>query len=361
MSHEPAFFPPEDSTPEAEAIAAAAADWVVRRDRGLSPAEKCAFSEWRATDPRHEAELARIDEAWAGLDEIGAVPVLAAMADEVFDRARARRVRRRRLTFSLLAAAAAVAMGLTWATWWRNDASNEAAAATAMQKVAKVQVLASTARKVFLPDGSLAELNGDSVIETDFTPAERRIRLVRGEAHFFVMKNPQRPFLVTVGRVTVRAVGTAFNVRLGADTVDVLVTEGKVRLDGTEPVAATAGHKAAAPALTVGQRAQIEAVPTGTLPAVAIGRLQPHEVDEALGWQSMRLVFDRTPLDEVVEAFNRHNIRQFVLADPALRERTLTGTFRADNAQAFSRLLEASVDVRAEPRAGDVIALVPAR
>jgi transmembrane sensor len=357
MSRPPSTSGEEPSS--AEAIAAAAADWVVRRDRGLSVREQDEFARWQAADPRHAAELTRQYDAWASLDAIKAAPDLSALADDIFDRARARRARRRRIVFSLLGAAAAIA--LTWSTLLQRDANGRSTGTLAPAK-ASVQVLASTARHQFLPDGSVAELNGDSLIELDFTPAERRVRLVRGEAHFFVSKNAQRPFLVTAGSVTVRAVGTAFNVRLGANSgLEVLVTEGKVRLDGTASVSTPAAPEPAAPALTVGQRAHVEPAAAGELPAVSIDRPKPHEVDEALGWQAMRLVFDRTSLDEVVAAFNRHNIRQFVIADPTLRSLTLTGTFRADNAQAFSRLLEASIDVRAEPRAGDVIALVPAR
>lgn len=345
-----------DAAPSPGSAAAAAADWVVRRDRGLSAAEERALAEWQSADPRHAAELARLGGAWRSLDGLGASPDLSALADDVFQRARGRRTGVRRATFGLLAAAAALA--IAWITIWSDGAGDARLPAAGK---AEIQVLASTARRVFLPDGSIAELNGDSVIETDFTPGERRVRLVRGEAHFFVTKNTKRPFLVTAGRVTVRAVGTAFNVRLGADTLEVLVTEGKVRLDGTAPVAGAPGRKAGAPALTAGQRAQIETASAGALPAVSIGELKPVEVDQALGWQSMRLVFNRTPLDEVVAAFNHHNARKLFLTDPALRERTISGTFRADNVGAFTRLLEASIDVRAEVRLGDEIALLPAR
>lgn len=349
---------PDDSTRAADLIAAAAADWVVRRDRGLSEAEKREFAAWQAVDPRHAEELTRQEEAWRSLDGAGANAELARMADDVFDRARERRARRR-LVYNLVVAAAAFAV--TWGLFFRFPGGTDEPGLAAAPKPAEIQVLASTARQKFLPDGSVVELNGDSVIETDFTEKERRIRLVRGEAHFFVMKNPARPFLVTVGQVTVRAVGTAFNVRRGEGQIDVLVTEGKVRLDGTAPLAIAVSTEPTAPALTVGERAQIATTSGGALPVVSIGHLKPAEVDEVLGWQAMRLVFNRTPLPEVVAAFNRHNIRQFVIADPSLRELTLTGTFRADNAQAFGRLLEASIDIRAEPRAGDVIALVPAR
>ncbi|NBX59877.1 MAG: DUF4880 domain-containing protein, partial [Opitutaceae bacterium] len=64
-----------------EAIASAAAQWVLRRDRGLTAAEQDAFSQWLAADPRHGEALALHRWGWDELDRLtglqtsmGAVP-----------------------------------------------------------------------------------------------------------------------------------------------------------------------------------------------------------------------------------------------------------------------------------------------
>jgi transmembrane sensor len=80
-----------------------------------------------------------------------------------------------------------------------------------------------------------------------------------------------------------------------------------------------------------------------------------------LAWQRTRLVFNRTALGEAVEAFNRHGSRRLELGDPALRDRLLGGTFRADNVEAFVRLLEQSDGLRAEHHPDGRIVLWPAR
>ena len=82
--------------------------------------------------------------------------------------------------------------------------------------------------RVVLDDGSVLELYGDTSAEVRLAPAERRVRLARGEAHVTVVRDATRPFVVEAGGVAARTVGTAFNVRLGAREVEVLVTEGKV-------------------------------------------------------------------------------------------------------------------------------------
>jgi len=44
---------PEPESPGADARSRAAAEWLVRRDRGLTAAEQDEFLQWRAADPRH--------------------------------------------------------------------------------------------------------------------------------------------------------------------------------------------------------------------------------------------------------------------------------------------------------------------
>ena len=51
-----------------------AAQWTVRRDRGLSAAESIEFELWLAADPRHRAAMKRAGGAWARLRERGGGP-----------------------------------------------------------------------------------------------------------------------------------------------------------------------------------------------------------------------------------------------------------------------------------------------
>ncbi|MBC7366698.1 MAG: FecR domain-containing protein, partial [Undibacterium sp.] len=225
-------------------------------------------------------------------------------------------------------------------------------------------------QRVMLADGSVLELNGDTAADVAFTPTERRVRLARGEAHFTVAKNPARPFWVEAGGVAVRAVGTAFNVRLGARDVEVLVTEGKVSVSGVERVApntlSTAaesnstrwGQRVPSPDtfLTANERVLLPSVrpapltPHAPAPKLAplVEHITPEAVRDALSWQGPRLVFVDTPLAEAVAQFNRRNTLQLVLADRALEALPVAGSFRPENVEAFVRLLESGGDVAVE-------------
>jgi len=338
------FGQPQSTDP----IAQTAAAWVARQDRGLTAEEVRTVTEWLNANPRHSVEFARIANSWQRLDVIGAVPGLAAMADSLEVRARARRQRRRTwVAAASVAAAIVAAFGL-----WRSVRSPGSAG----PKNGDYIVLASTARHVTMPDGSMAELNGDSRIEMDFNPAERRVKLVHGEAHFSVAKNPARPFVVSAGPIAVRAVGTAFDVRIAADSVEVLVTEGNVHLQesahasGQQPLPEELlDPMSAGRALSAGERAVVRAAVAGRV-KVSVELPSKSEIDQTLAWEGTQLAFDRTPLDQVVAAFNHFNSRQLVLADPKVRSLTLSGVFRADNLDAFIHLLRASVDVVAEPQ-----------
>ena len=102
-----------------------------------------------------------------------------------------------------LAAAAAVAVMLV------------RPAKTIAPAVAAPPVFAARIEQRTLEDGSVVEsLNRGAEIAVNFTPGERRVALLKGEANFEVAKNKERPFIVSAGGVDVRAVGTAFNVRL---------------------------------------------------------------------------------------------------------------------------------------------------
>lgn len=81
-----------------------------------------------------------------------------------------------------------------------------------------------------LPDGSMVWINASSVLRfpTHFEAGERRVFL-EGEAYFQVARNVKKPFRVQVGKMTVQALGTEFNINSGNDhQVKTTLTEGSV-------------------------------------------------------------------------------------------------------------------------------------
>jgi transmembrane sensor len=206
-----------------------------------------------------------------------------------------------------------------------------------------------------LPDGSVVELKDGSRILVEFTAGERRVRLA-GEAHFQVAKSTT-PFVVVAGGVAVRAVGTAFNTRLDADAVEVVVTEGRVAVaklnpeNGSVPPGPPAFAAPAAVWAEVGA-GQRGIVSLTTAAAPRISDLTPVETKHLLEWKAPRLQFAETPLSVAIEEFNRRNALRLVVADRDLGTVPIGGTFRADNPEGFARVLELTLELKAT-RHGD--------
>lgn len=350
-------FPFPGRVSAAAAIEKVAGEWLARRDRGLTPAEMKALADWQAADPRHAEELARLSETWGSLDTADEVPRIMTLAGEV-EAALAERVRRRAQRPWLFGALAA---GLAIAAFWGVGVLPQPSAAPTYR------VIPSNAQQLTLADGTIVELNANSAVEPAFTAHERRVRLVRGEAHFAGVKDPARPFVVEARSIAVRAVGTAFNVRLDPAAVQLLVTEGTVRVENVATSAAAsevlAGSvadevatpgRAAAPLVTAGERMVVDSTrPAADLSQIRVEAVLPEELDRSLAWKRPQLVFDRTPLPEAIAAFNRFNRHQLTIGDGALAKRRLGGAFQADNVEGFVHALESGFDVIAERRGAD--------
>lgn len=340
---------PPDQPRSSATISAEAERWLARQDRGWSPAEAAEFARWRAASPAHAAEFDRLAACWRTADLLKTSPALVVLTTRLeaaaLREAAARRRQRARIFWSSgLAAAAAITLVLLEP--WRRAVPVESgmAAATA----ATVQVRPADAKRVILPDGSVVRLRGNSEVQPEFTASERRVRLVRGEAHFAVRKDPSRPFVVQAQGLGVRAVGTAFNVQLTPAAIDVLVTEGTVALN-EQPATGPFSSASSAPHARAGHRAKLSiSAGRAALDTVTITPVSAADLDQALAWQFAGLTFRRATLAEAVAAFNEHAGTRFELADPNLHARQISGTFTVNQADAFVRLLEQAAEVRVE-------------
>jgi len=343
------LHPSSDSPARDEAIEATAAAWLAERDAGLSAEDAAAFAAWRAADPRHEAAVARLESAWGALQALREFrPEARVHPDrDLLARPAGGTV----LRFPALVATAALAACLTLAAAW-----------LWLRPSAPVEPLphvhyATTAggyQRMTLPDGSMVDLNANTEIRELFTAAQRRVVLVRGEATFQVTKNAARPFIVEADGVAVQAVGTAFNVRLRPGKVDVLVTEGRVRVNPPEQAQP---FGTVAQELTMGQRVTLPTASAVEFAPPVVQTVSPAIVREELSWQEPKLVFVETPLAEVVRQFNSRNRVQIELEEPDLGNLPVGGSFRPDNVEGFVRLITSNEQIEAVRGSGDRIIL----
>lgn len=329
---------------------AEAADWLAKRERGLTAAEQERFSDWILADGRNAEAVERLEQAWRFLQRPRhtgqAEAVLQGVEARVAGRRRRSALRAASLAGLAAAAAAAVVLAILEPSAVRSWLGVGGPAASA--------VVRPEART--LADGSVVELNAGAEIEASFTAGVRAVRLLGGEAHFIVAKDAARPFVVTAGALSVRAVGTEFAVSLAPSEVAVLVTEGTVAV---APTAARVAEAPAAPVqalalLTAGNRTSAPATGADAAPLRVVA-VEPEALRAAQAWRSLRVEFTAMPLREVVRRFNGHNRLQLALASPELGALRISGIFRLDDPEGFARLVESGAGLRASRDAADRI------
>ncbi len=161
-------------------------------------------------------------------------------------------------------------------------------------------------REIGLADGSRVLLNTDSALSVGYTPDRRALTLWRGEAFFTVARDPARPFVVAAGGAEIQAIGTDFDVRLGARALDVAVATGEVALGAAR--------------LKAGDGARLD-LATGQ---VARG---PAPVETLLAWRQGQLVVDRWPVARVLDELGRYHQGRILLRDDTLGARPVSGVY----------------------------------
>ncbi|MGK0238694.1 MAG: hypothetical protein ACI92G_002160 [Candidatus Pelagisphaera sp.] len=88
---------------------------------------------------------------------------------------------------------------------------------------------------------------------------------------------------------------------------------------------------------------QVEKVKQVETEAIPVSSRELEEIPE-----KRLLDFDDTPLSELVRVLNQDNATQIEFADPEIGEMKITASLRSGNPDGFVRLLEITMDLRAE-------------
>ncbi|MDR0279262.1 MAG: FecR domain-containing protein [Paucimonas sp.] len=194
---------------------------------------------------------------------------------------------------------------------------------------------------VQLADGSTILLDGASELEVSWHLRSRQTRLVQGQALFEVAPMLYRPFLVEAGSASVRVVGTRFNVDRQQDGVRVSVAEGRV--------AVRAGG--ASSLLEPGQQIRVQDGRLGTLAKVEGGVVG--------AWKDGQLLFERTPLREVLGVIQRYHDKPLRLVDPALGSLPVSGVFDSARVDRLLSLLPGILPVTVSTAADGTVLVAP--
>ena len=147
-------------------------------------------------------------------------------------------------------------------------------------------------KHLFLPDGSEVWVNAGTTIKypKEFRGKERLVHL-DGEAYFSVIKDESKPFIVRSKALSVKVLGTKFNVKAYSGDVKAIatLTSGKV-----EVTTNTKESKILNP--------NEQLVFNKTTSTIHIEEILPSETDR---WLNGQLIFDNVPLKEIIQTLER--------------------------------------------------------
>ncbi|MGQ8335528.1 FecR family protein [Sunxiuqinia sp. A32] len=184
-----------------------------------------------------------------------------------------------------------------------------------------------------LPDGSTVWLNGGSVIKYPVSFSRHRDVVLTGEAFFDVVKNPQLPFSVDANDITVKVLGTSFNVvSYDADSIaEVVVETGKVKVY-------TNTTKKQKVVLLPSERLVINQIDS---------RLTKYHVnvENYTSWKSGRLIFYNDNLDEVIRKLSRYFNVDFIVEKDVNREQLFRAIMADENLEEVLRYMSLTMNL----------------
>lgn len=320
--------------PEPSTIESRATDWVIRLDAGpLSGSEQRELDEWLAADVRHHGAFVRARSEWLNTGRLAALmlPDTRKVPTRRVLGARVARLLGSRYALAAGLAMLAISVGVLYLIWWTSPFFVGQTYASEIGEI----------RNIRLVDGSELTLNTNTRAKVQFKETQRDVALEQGEALFKVAHDATRPFIVHANDVEIKAVGTAFTVRIDHTRTDVLVTEGTVEITrvGAPPQRVSANHQAtlASPE----SRTDIQPV-------------QAETITRELAWREGKVGFAGEPLSSAVAEINRHSRNPIIIDNPELASRPVVGMFNANDSEAFAKAVAATFGASVEGVNGEI-------
>ena len=312
------------------ALSKEAAAWFLRlRNDEVSAGDFARWREWVNASPAHTQAFDRVSEFWKKSDGLKDLPWPSDndLENDDYDGSddlplpQSQTIRGWRNRLRAFAQIAAMVLVVAAATMI-------AAPRFQTQQVATPDIYETSVAEhetIKLRDGSKIVLGAMSKVAVNYTPDQRDIALLSGEAFFDVAKDPARPFVVAAGTRSVRAVGTAFNINFSEQSLAVSVVEGTVSIASQQkrkPIdaaPAAQGPRPDALLLDDGQELIVSRADDGE-------EVRPFNTEIVTSWRTGKLTYIGEPLENVIADLNRYSSQKIVVAEDAINIMRFTGT-----------------------------------
>jgi transmembrane sensor len=311
--------------------------WITRLDRGLSNKELSELKAWLQVSPTHAETFMQLVELWDKMESLSQL-------SELFPR-KPQKVSSKNAPILAWAASFVFASLISLGLWFNADIFLGQDSTQIVQFNNEYQTKIGEQSTFFLQDKTQIKLNTNSLVKVTYTDKQRVFELLRGEMHVVVAHNKQKPLSVYAGSNIIQAVGTAFNVELGAGEVELIVTDGKVLVtdinsQSVAPLKLKNVHLSPQSfAVNKGQKAQLQARNTNI-----IGNDETKQASD-LAWQQGNLIFRGESLFEAMQEVARYTNYEFDFGDEDIKKQQIAGLFKTSDISGFLSALESNFDV----------------
>jgi ferric-dicitrate binding protein FerR (iron transport regulator) len=290
----------------------------------ISPDEEKALNEWINSSTTNKQVYSQIKELWYHKqDQTNNSQAIAAydklinrikFAEVIKTQSRVQRISAQVNQFAKYAAILFFFLSFSFLSYYYFTEENS------KDEFCMISVPKGNKSEIILPDGSKIWLNNNSklIYPKKFNKSERRIDLI-GEAYFEIKKNVKVPFIVKTSDVSIKVLGTKFNVSAYPNDkyIETTLISGKVTVQSNEaPEIVTT--------LNPGESMTFDKISNHT----AISRI---DTKFYTYWMKGEFVFKDEKFETLAKRIERIYNVEIIFEDQTLKEKTYTGDFRVDD------------------------------
>lgn len=262
--------------------------------------KQAALNKWLQESEENRHLYAELKQLWEAAADVPPMPFNVHEGWQELSQQTAPPATVKRLfPWKIVAAAAVLLLLAAGGWWWQSSRDGWITYTTPTNYVDSIG----------LPDGSRIYMKAGSSLAYRRLFREREVRLLKGEAYFDVVQDPQRQFLVVAEKSTVKVLGTAFNVRIDSAFTEVIVFEGKISLhSGGKKLVLNSGNGNLA---TVDRKDDEMKHPEG-------------DYSNNCAWATNELVFENEEAEYVAKVISAHYHINITNIDENLRRKRIT-------------------------------------
>ncbi|PIE48202.1 MAG: hypothetical protein CSA42_00210 [Gammaproteobacteria bacterium] len=203
-------------------------------------------------------------------------------------------------------------------------------------------------KNIILDDGSVLEMNVNTLLIVEMSKKLRKIKLDKGEVFFKVSPDEKRPFEVVTPLCITRVLGTSFNVRNRKGQVSVDVKQGRVRVSACP---SGLGDMRIQSLVLTGDRG----VDIG-----ADGRFAPlrkSSINNVLAWKQGKVIFNNAPVSEILEELELYHPVKIELKADEIKNSGISGSFYMRDLDETLSLISIAASLKIEKKSEHLIIL----